>query len=42
MILLKLSCRSRVVFALLRREDIRLTSAKAMLGSEPEEPLEIH
>ena len=42
LILLKLSCRSRVVFALLCREDIRLTQAKAVLGSEPEKPLKIH
>ena len=42
MILLQLSCRSRVVFALLCREHIRLTQAKALLGSEPEKPLKVH
>ena len=42
LILLQLSCRSRLVFALLGREDIRLTQGKAVLGSEPEKPLEIH
>ena len=42
LILLKLSCRSGVVFTLLRREDIRLAQGKAVLGSEPQKPLEIH
>ena len=42
MILLKLSCRSRVVFALLCSEHIPLSQGKAMLGSEPEKPLKIH
>ena len=42
MILLKLSCRSRVVFTLLGREDVRLTQGKAVLGCEPEKPLKIH
>ena len=42
LILLKLSCRSRVVFALLCREDIRLTQGNAVRGSEPEKPLKIH
>ena len=41
LILLKLSCRSRVVFTLLGREHIRLTQGKAVLGSEPEKPLKI-
>ena len=39
---MKLSCPSRVVFALLYREDIRLAQAKSVLGSEPEKPLKIH
>ena len=41
LILLKLSCRSHVVFTLLRHEDIRLTQGKAMLSSEPEKPLKV-
>ena len=42
MILLKLSCRSRMVFTLMCREHIRLTQGKAVLGCEPEKPLKIH
>ena len=42
LILLKLSCRSGVVFTLLRREDIRFAQGKTMLGSKPEKPLKVH
>ncbi len=42
LILLKLSCRSDLVFTLLRRKDIRLAQGKAVLGSKPKKPLEIH
>ncbi len=42
MVLLQLSCRSRLVFTLLGREHIRLIQGKAALGSEPEKPLKIH
>ena len=42
LILLKLSCRSDLMFTLLRRKDICLAQDVAALGSEPKKPLKIH
>ena len=42
LILLKLRCRSDLMFTLLRRKDIRLAQRKAMIFSEPKKPLKVH